>query len=169
MDEMCCECGNGGLTGERVLIKRLRWELVSSTPFGDCTGDGLLGCSLGCRLANLLPCLWARCGRAQSRRTLKTTRDRLRIFRLGQRSSGLAAFTSPMATAVRDTPSGGVDLRCAEHQAEICILSAPARDRSKTATGESGSIHSDGVSWDFSWVAVNGICRLPSDARLHLL
>ena len=53
---------------------------------------------------------------------------------------------------VRDIPWGGVDLRCAEHQAEICVLSAPARDRSRRVIDGLGNIHSDGVSWECSSV-----------------
>ena len=134
------------------MINGLNQDTIFSIPFGGCTADGLLGCSLDDRLSKPLPCLWARCGRAQSRRTRKTTRDRLRIFRLGQRFSGLAAFASRLANGARDIPWDGVDLRCAEHQAEICVLSEPARARSRKVIYGLGSIHSDGVSWECSSV-----------------
>ena len=32
-----------------------------------------------------------------------------------------------------------------------------------------GRIHSDGVSWNFSWLAVTGVSRFLSHARFHLL
>jgi hypothetical protein len=137
---------------EPVWIISLGRHLISSIPFGDCLADGLPGHCQDGRLAKRLPCLWAGCGRAQSRRTRKTTRDRLRIFRLGQRSSGLAAFASLLVTGVPDILLDGADLRCAEHQAEICVLSAPARDRSRRVIYGLGNIHSDGVSWECSSV-----------------
>src|SRR5208283_5288423 len=61
-------------------------------------------------------------------------------------------------SGVPDTLWGGVDLRCAEHQAEICVLSVPARDRSRTTIYVSDSIHSGGVSWVCSCVTCIGIC-----------
>ena len=53
-------------------------------------------------------------------------------------------------------PSGGADLRCAEPQAEACVPSAHVPDRSRTANGGLGSIHSGGVSWECS--SVTCIC-----------
>jgi hypothetical protein len=84
--------------------------------------------------------------------------EQLSIFRLGQRSSGLAVFASRLATVSPDIPWGGVDLRYAEHQAEICVLSAPAPDRSRIRSGGLGNIHSDGVSWVCSSETCIGIC-----------
>jgi hypothetical protein len=52
-----------------------------------------------------------------------------------------------MVNDARDIPSGGADRRCAEHQAEIYVLSAPARDRSRSAIDGSDNIHFGGVSW----------------------
>ena len=79
-------------------------------------------------------------------------RGRLHISRPARRSFGSAASASLLANGVRDIPWGGADLRCAEHQAEICVLSAPARDRSRRVIYGLGSIHSDGVSWECSSV-----------------
>ncbi len=73
---------------------------------------------------------------------------------------GSAASASLLVTEVRDTPSGGEDLRCAEPQAEICVLSVPARDRSRSAIYGSDNIHSDEVSWDCSSVGCIGLCSL---------
>ena len=75
---------------------------------------------------------------------------RWRISLPARRFFDSAASASLLVNGVRDIPWGGADLRCAEHQAEICVLSAPARDRSRTAICGLGSIHSDGVSWDCS-------------------
>jgi hypothetical protein len=61
------------------------------------------------------------------------------------------------------SPGVVADLRCAEHQTEICVLYAPARDRSRRASGGLGSIHSDGVSWECSsviWIDIDSLdCR----------
>jgi hypothetical protein len=44
-----------------VPIKRFRQDVIVSTPFGDCTADGLPEYFRGGRLAKPLPYLWARC------------------------------------------------------------------------------------------------------------
>ena len=98
-------------------------------------------------------CLWSGTISLQS----ANSGGRLHISRPARRFFGSAASASRPVNGVRDIPWGGADLRCAEHQAEICVLSAPARDRSRRAIGGLGSIHSDGVSWECSSVTCIGI------------
>ena len=121
---------------------------ICSIPFRSCTTNARLGCSPDGHLAGLLPFLSGVCGPAQFRCSRQIHGGKWRTFLSDPRLFGSAAFASLLPNGVRDTPSDGADLRCAEHPAEICVLSVPARDRSRRVICGLGKIHSDGVSWE---------------------
>ena len=120
---------------------------VCSIPSRSCTTNARLGCSPNGHLAGLLPFLSGVCGPVRCRCSRQIHGGKWRTSRPARRSFDLAASASRLVTGVRDIPWGGADRRCAEHQAGIFVLSAPAHDRNRRASGGAGSIHSDGVSW----------------------
>src|SRR3974390_1869090 len=100
---------------------------VCSIPFWSCTTNARLGCFPDGHLAGLLPYLSDICGPVRCRCSRQIHGDKWRTSLPAPRLFCSAASASRQTTVVRGIPWGGADLRCAEHQAEICVLSAPAQ------------------------------------------
>jgi hypothetical protein len=125
---------------------------VCSIPFRSCTTNARLGCFPDGHLGGLPPFLSGVCGPVRCRYSWQIHGDKWRTSQTAPRFFGSVASAFRLVTVFPDIPSGDAYLRCAEYQAEICVLSSPAHDRSRRASGGLGSIHSDGVSWECSSV-----------------
>jgi len=120
---------------------------VCSIPFGSCTTNARLGCFPDGHLAGHRPFLSGVCGPVRFRCSRQIHCGKWRTSPPAPRLFGSTASASRLANGVRDIPWGDADLRCAEHQAEICVLSAPDRDRSRRVICGWGRIRSAGASW----------------------
>jgi hypothetical protein len=140
-----------------------RQPSIRVEPFLRCTTHEQPECCPDGHLAKLLPSLSGVCDPVRCRCSRQIHGGKWRTSRFARRFFCSVAFASLPVTGVRDIPWSDVDLRCAEHQGEICVLSAPAHDRSRRVICGLGRIHSDGVSWaspEWRSLTVAGWCAM---------